>query len=150
MLAGLGDCDPNLQSCYMDNPAVYGQNGGYQPLPNTTPVGSGGSIPLACDPTVQSCPEAITPPHPPVGTGGSAMTGAYGGYTPPIDYGAPMQSTTGGQVAVVPQGGASISIVSEAGSSFLSFFQGTILGLPRWLVFGLGAAAAYKLAKGSR
>lgn len=239
-LRGLGQ----LGARGVNDPAVYAQDGGYQPLDNVAPVGSGGSIyqnyaePLSFD-------MHITPEHAPIGTGGSASTGAYGGYdptlnfgpaiqhmvapgrhpgnvaglggepyylaqpspdhayesiryasgqlpqsggyvpnvdyygappratgmplhfseprmrglgaadggyTPAIDYGAPMQSGTDGGILPqdVPGPPGKIAVTTEGQGGPLDFFKGTFFGIPRWAVLGVGAAVAWKLAKGGR
>lgn len=145
-LGALGDCDPSMQSCYgsLGNPYIYGQDGGYSPLPNSAPVGNGVSGP-SCDPSTQSCPPPVG--SAPVGTGGvTSPGGTFNGYTPNIDYG-PGGSSGSGSAST---GSSGISVVTEGASGILGFFQGTLFGLPRWLVLGLGGLAAYKLSKGRR
>lgn len=133
--SALGDCDPTVQSCNPDGVPVYSIDGGYQSLPNSAPIGSGGSNALNAT--------NINPgnfAHAPIGTGGSSASNA--GYTPNVDYGPDM--TAGG---TTPASGGVISTVIEGANGITSFLQGSFLGLPTWLALLLGAGVAYKFSK---
>lgn len=134
--AALGDCDPTVQSCNPSDVPVYGVNGGYQSLPNSAPIGTGGSAALNSQ-NVNANNYAM----PPIGTGGSSPSSA--GYTPAIDYG------PGGSIGTGPasSGSSVISTVLEGTGGISNFLQGTILGLPVWLAILLGGGVAYKLSK---
>lgn len=139
--AALGDCDPTVQSCNPAGVPVYGIDGGYQSLPNSAPIGSGGSYAL----NTQNI-NANNYASPPIGTGGSSPSSA--GYTPNIDYGP--GGVIGGSAPPPTLSTGIISTVVEGTSGLSSVLQGTVLGIPTWLALLLGAGVAYKFYRGRK